>query len=103
LRSRNDDRLRDIRDYSDISPDIASAFALRATADKSLIWTTLALVVSRAGLFSQLHPWDAFRCLGTRPRDGWCGSRHTLSALSASSSAKEPRCSQTCRKCVWSI
>jgi len=48
-------------------------------------------------------PLRCFRCLGARPRDGWCGSRHTLSALSSSSLAKEPRCSQTCRKCVWSI
>ena len=44
-----------------------------------------------------------FRCLAPGPQDGWCGSRHTLSVLTASSSAKEPRCSQTCRKCVWSI
>jgi len=40
---------------------------------------------------------------GASPQDTWCCSPHTRSALIASSLAKEPRCSQTCRKCVWSI
>jgi len=44
-----------------------------------------------------------FRCFGAMPQDAWCGSRHTLSVLSASSLAKEPHCSQTCRKCVWNF
>ena len=41
---------------------------------------------------------DAFAVLVPGPQDAWCGSRHTLSVLSASSLAKEPHCSQTCRK-----
>ena len=44
-----------------------------------------------------------FRCLAPGPQDAWCGGRHTVSVLSASSLAKKPRCSQTCRKCVWNI
>jgi len=38
-----------------------------------------------------------------RPQDVWCGSRHTLSVLSVFLLAKEPHCSQTCRKCVWNF
>ena len=51
--------------------------------------------------FVALHPGYArFDCGTTLFRyfGAMCGSRHTLSVLSASALAKEPHCSQTCRK-----
>jgi hypothetical protein len=58
------------------------------------IRATLALVVRRSSLVSRVAlTRTLFRCFGAR-----CGSRHTLSVLSASSLAKAPHCSQTCRK-----
>ena len=43
---------------------------------------------------------NAVAALAASPH-AWCGSRHTRALLNASPLAKEPRCSQTCRKCVW--
>jgi hypothetical protein len=46
---------------------------------------------------------EKLRVSRRREQNARCGGRHTLAALSASRPAKEPRCSQTCRKCVWNF
>jgi hypothetical protein len=82
-----------IRDNSSTAPNCAALHPDYALFDCEAI-EYLFIVALTKSLFAALAPG---------PQDTWCGSRHTLSVLSASSLAKEPHCSQTCRKCVWSI
>ena len=86
------DERSDIRDGSNI--------ALRYRCAHPVTFSLIALLLN---ISSELCFSKRFPRLAPAAQDAWCSSRHTLPVLSASSSAKEPRCSQTCRKCVWSI